>query len=863
MALFITGEELKRNGDELFNHKEYDKASKKYLSAIKTGVYDCLLNYSICLEKLGYKEESLNVLKQNIDQENISKNVQIEICIRLVSHGESFYKEKAARLGYNKYQLELFKDALRTKNQDNIILWYDYIQNNPSISNRDKIVSLIEFTQKIERNCLREDGTTILINGELGRYKWSDCIEQIITSKDSYDQERANAALSLGRFMIVDYLIIDRKTEFYKTNIDPKAKEYFEFALKNGQIAASYYLAIMYTWGLGVKQDFIKANQYMNNFEESLNNGKSEIITRWIRVGHNISCLANFILSQNAIQNEVMKKLDDIIGNEQIINEIRGNISLMNQKYYNWDRSSNYEQFNPYKWKVDNEIIIFNGEDSTCKETISKLYYEAYHNLLCGTVKYRSITPQEINNKPYLVEKLQVIQDAMKPEKDEQLLVVFYKKPNDIIGRIDNEKTSDILLKTAINLVGENNVKIKLIVSGEEIKETLDEINIPLYKYRIINFNGYNVKEAEQCIIRLMQDNAIDLIHNQYIFEMIQKIINLKNGQGNKNVNYSIIEYIYSNIEKQYQYLETTGQQYDSDQYAKTFQKICTSLQIEEKKELDYDKAIEDLTKLIGLGNVKTKMYNIISKCKINKSREKFGLKTVPNNLHMVFSGNPGTGKTTVARLMGSIFKELGILNKGHVVEVSRADLVGGYIGQTAIKTKKVLMKALDGVLFIDEAYTLSKGTSNDYGIEAIDEVLKFMSDYSTRLVVVVAGYKNEMRNFINANPGLKSRFNVWVDFEDYSKKELYNIFESLCKTYNYKVKNDEVKQFIENEIQIQMNEQGEYFGNARFIRTYFDELVERQSDYVLKNINSDEINQEDLQCFSEELFTTNDVYFD
>ena len=137
------------------------------------------------------------------------------------------------------------------------------------------------------------------------------------------------------------------------------------------------------------------------------------------------------------------------------------------------------------------------------------------------------------------------------------------------------------------------------------------------------------------------------------------------------------------------------------------------------------------------------------------------------------------------------------------------------------------------------------------------------MSDYSTRLVVVVAGYKNEMRNFINANPGLKSRFNVWVDFEDYSKKELYNIFESLCKTYNYKVKNDEVKQFIENEIQIQMNEQGEYFGNARFIRTYFDELVERQSDYVLKNINSDEINQEDLQCFSEELFTTNDVYFD
>ena len=119
------------------------------------------------------------------------------------------------------------------------------------------------------------------------------------------------------------------------------------------------------------------------------------------------------------------------------------------------------------------------------------------------------------------------------------------------------------------------------------------------------------------------------------------------------------------------------------------------------------------------------------------------------------------------------------------------------------------------------------------------------------------------MRNFINANPGLKSRFNVWVDFEDYSKKELYNIFESLCKTYNYKVKNDEVKQFIENEIQIQMNEQGEYFGNARFIRTYFDELVERQSDYVLKNINSDEINQEDLQCFSEELFTTNDVYFD
>jgi stage V sporulation protein K len=203
--------------------------------------------------------------------------------------------------------------------------------------------------------------------------------------------------------------------------------------------------------------------------------------------------------------------------------------------------------------------------------------------------------------------------------------------------------------------------------------------------------------------------------------------------------------------------------------------------------------ALAELDALEGLESVKTQMRDLIDQVKTFKIREAQNLRNPEMSQHMVFTGNPGTGKTTVARIVGKIYHALGILSKGHLVEVDRDDLVGQYIGHTAVKTKEVIEKAAGGVLFIDEAYSLKRdgSSSNDFGIEAIDTLNKAMEDLRGDLVVIAAGYKNEMKAFINANPGLRSRFRTYIDFEDYTGKELCDIFLRILKKNDYKITED------------------------------------------------------------------------
>lgn len=281
-----------------------------------------------------------------------------------------------------------------------------------------------------------------------------------------------------------------------------------------------------------------------------------------------------------------------------------------------------------------------------------------------------------------------------------------------------------------------------------------------------------------------------------------------------------------------------------SDELSKPFQSTGGNSPSDQAQQQDANghDYMAELNGLIGLDSVKAEVESLRNLIKIQAMRAKNGLPNTNMSYHMVFTGNPGTGKTTVARIVAGIYKEIGILKKGHLVETDRAGLVAEYVGQTAPKTNAKIDEALDGVLFIDEAYTLV-GEGNDYGSEAIATLLKRMEDDRNRLVVILAGYTNEIKEFIDSNPGLQSRFNRYIEFEDYKAEELIEIFRSNLKKAKYKIKRDAFE-WMQQYINYKVVTKDENFGNARFIRNTFEKVVQNQADRLARqsNISNEEL---------------------
>lgn len=245
------------------------------------------------------------------------------------------------------------------------------------------------------------------------------------------------------------------------------------------------------------------------------------------------------------------------------------------------------------------------------------------------------------------------------------------------------------------------------------------------------------------------------------------------------------------------------------------------------------EELLEQLDGLCGLEQVKADVKSLINLVKVRKLREQAGLPVPPMSLHLVFLGNPGTGKTTVARLLAQIYHAVGVLPKGQLVEVDRSGLVAGFVGQTAIKTQEVIQKALGGVLFIDEAYALvNQENGNDFGHEAVEVLLKNMEDHRDDLIVIAAGYSGLMERFIHSNPGLESRFNKYFYFEDYNGEQLFEIFRSMCQKHGY-VLSQEGEALARKDLLELYQRRDENFGNARDVRNLFEKAVARQSDRV------------------------------
>ena len=247
------------------------------------------------------------------------------------------------------------------------------------------------------------------------------------------------------------------------------------------------------------------------------------------------------------------------------------------------------------------------------------------------------------------------------------------------------------------------------------------------------------------------------------------------------------------------------------------------------------EELLAELDGLCGLEQVKQDVKSLINLVKVRRLREEAGLPVPPMSLHLVFLGNPGTGKTTVARLLARLYHAIGVLPKGQLVEVDRSGLVAGFVGQTALKTQEVIQKAIGGVLFIDEAYALvNQDNGNDFGREAIEVLLKNMEDHRKDLVVIVAGYSQLLEKFIHSNPGLESRFNKYFYFEDYDGAQLFTILQSMCVKNGY-VLTPEGEALARRELMALYEDRDENFGNARDVRNLFEQAVARQSDRVAR----------------------------
>lgn len=362
-----------------------------------------------------------------------------------------------------------------------------------------------------------------------------------------------------------------------------------------------------------------------------------------------------------------------------------------------------------------------------------------------------------------------------------------------------------------------------------------EEFLPPVFFWNMAESDARRGSETSRTFIRMLTnillylaavDDDVSLAEAEYITECTDRLTAICDTTGVRRAKTGLnpLDYVTSGepsfVDKHQMQTQTTGGD------------VGTEPAAAEEEKPDFDELMGQLESLVGLDEVKKDVKNLVNLMKVRRLRQENGLPVPPMSLHMVFMGNPGTGKTTVARLISGLYAAIGVLSKGQLVEVDRSGLVAGYVGQTALKTQEVIKSALGGVLFIDEAYSLSAGGENDFGREAIETILKAMEDHRDDLIVIVAGYDGPMENFLSSNPGLESRFNKYFYFPDYNGEQLMSIFRAQCEKNGYQLTEEADKAAVAMFTKL-YEERDDNFGNGRDVRNCFEDMIVRQANRV------------------------------